>query len=120
MMECQTSGTYKLEPETKVVLCEPKNIQAEFRWFVVDGKVVSGSMYRCRNQLIKQRMTEPEEFDEAQKMADKWLPAPCCVMDLALVDDELKVIEFNCINSSGFYDNDVVAIFKTLWEYHNK
>jgi len=117
MMECQTSGSYKLDPTTQVVVCAPQNIQAEFRWFVVGGKVVSGSMYRCHNQLRSERMTKPEEFEEAQKLADKWLPSPCCVMDLALVGGELKVIEFNCINASGFYDNDIETIFKSLYNY---
>lgn len=117
MMTCQTSGSYKLEPTAQVVVCEPQNIQAEFRWFIVGGKVVSGSMYRCHNQLRYIRMTKPEEFKEAQSLADKWLPSPCCVMDLALVGDKLKVIEFNSLNSSGFYDTDIDAIFKALFEY---
>lgn len=117
MMECATSGTYKLDAGTKVVLCDPQPIKAEWRWFIVGGKVVSGSMYRAHNQLRKERVTEQAMIDEAQKFADDWLPSPCCVMDLALVGDELKVIEFNCINSSGFYDNDVNAIFKALYEY---
>lgn len=118
MMECETSGSYKLEPETKIVLCEPQNIQAEWRWFVVGGKVVSGSMYRAHGQLRKERVTEQDMIDEAQTFADKWLPDDCCVMDLALVDGELKVIEFNTLNSSGFYDHDIPAVFKALWEYH--
>jgi hypothetical protein len=118
MMECQTSGSYKLEPDTKVIVCGPQNILAEFRWFIVGGKVVSGSMYRAHNQLNSQRCIEKELIDEAQTIADKWLPDPCCVMDLALTDYGMKVIEFNCINASGFYDNDIPAIFKALWEYH--
>jgi hypothetical protein len=101
------------------VLCEPQNIKAEWRWFVVGGKVISGSMYRAHNQLRKMRVVEQDLINEAQLLADKWLPDECCVMDLALVGEELKVIEFNCINSSGFYDNDVNAIFEALWNYHN-
>lgn len=120
MMECETSGSYKLEPETMIVICEPQPIQAEWRWFIVGGKVISGSMYRAHNQLRKERVTEQKMIDEAQSFADKWLPDPCCVMDLALVNDELKVIEFNTINSSGFYDNDIDAVFKSLWEYHDR
>lgn len=118
MMECETSGTYKLEPETMIVICSPQPIQAEWRWFIVGGKVISGSMYNIHNQLRKERVTDQEMIDEAQTFADKWLPSECCVMDIALVNDELKVIEFNAINSSGFYDNDVDTIFKALWEYH--
>lgn len=117
MMQCQTSGSYKLEPDTPVVLCEPKNIQAEFRWFVVGGKVVSGSMYRKNNQLKSMFIKDKTMIDDAQKLASKWLPSPCCVMDVALVGDELKVIEFNCINAAGAYDNDMIAVFKSLYEY---
>lgn len=35
-------------------------------------------------------------------------------MDLALYDNELKVIEFNCINASGFYDNDIRKIVDAI------
>lgn len=120
MMECETSGSYKLEPETMVVVSAPREIQAEWRWFIVGGKVISGSMYRAHGQMRLERVTEQKMIDEAQSFADKWLPDQCCVMDLALVGGELKVIEFNTINSSGAYDNDVSAIFKALWEYHNQ
>lgn len=116
-MLCDSSGSYKLDESTDVVLSAPLNIQAEFRWFVVDNKVVSGSMYRCRNQFRKERIIDSDMIKEAQTFADKWLPSPCCVMDLALVDDEVKVIEFNCINSSGFYDNNIYDIFKSLYDY---
>jgi hypothetical protein len=37
-------------------------------------------------------------------------------MDLALVDGEMKVIEFNTINSSGLYDHNTEAIILALWE----
>lgn len=118
MMECETSGTYKLEPETMVVICSPQPIQAEWRWFIVGGKIISRSMYNIHNQLRKERVTDQKMIDEAQTFADKWLPSECCVMDIALVNGELKVIEFNAFNSSGMYDSDVDAIFKALWKYH--
>lgn len=117
-MECASSGSYKLDPDTMVVLAKPKNIQAEWRWFIVGGKVISGSMYRHNGQLVKIRENDADVIAEAQLLADKWLPDPCCVMDIALVDDQPKVIEFNCINSSGFYDHDICAIFDALWQHH--
>lgn len=41
-------------------------------------------------------------------------------MDLALGSDEVKVkvIEFNYINASGFYDN--TAVFDSLWNFHKE
>jgi len=118
-MACESSGSYKIDPKTRIVISHPKQIKAEWRWFIVGGKIVSGSMYRAHGQMHQKRATDQDVIDEAQSFADKWLPSPCCVMDLALVGpfDEVKVIEFNCIHSSGFYDNDVSAIFKALYEY---
>ncbi len=116
-MECASSGSYQLALDTAVVVAPPKNIQAEWRWFVVGGRVISGAMYRCRGKLIKEREEDSATIAEAQTFADVWLPSPCCVMDLALVDNQLKVIEFNTINSSGFYNHDVEAIFVELYKY---
>ena len=113
------SGSYAIDKNLVVCISTPKNIQAEFRWFVVGGKVISGSMYRAHGQMQHARCDTIGEIREAQKFADKWLPNSTCVMDLALVDGELYVIEFNCINSSGFYANDVDAVFKAIWEYAN-
>lgn len=118
-MQCASSGSYQLDKDEIVVVATPKPIQAEWRWFIVNGKIVDGSMYRARGQLVKKHETDADVIAEAQTFADKWLPDPCCVMDLALVDDKLKVIEFNCINSSGFYNHDVDKIFAALYNYHN-
>jgi hypothetical protein len=115
-MECESSGSYKLAPETKIQICKPRNIQAEWRWFIVDGKVVSGSMYRREGVLFKKNEQDIATMYEAHELAQKWLPHRNCVMDLALVDNELKVLEFNTINSSGFYDHDVESIVSALWE----
>lgn len=120
MVEAIGGGSYYMPPDTEVVLSSPKDISAEWRWFIVDGKIVDGSMYRAHGQLRKIHETDKQVIYEAQALADKWLPHQCVVMDTALLGDEVKVIEFNCINSSGFYDNDVSKIFKALWEYHNK
>lgn len=111
-------GTYGLNPETKIVLAKPKTIQAEWRWFIVGRKIISGSMYRAHGQLRRLRELDPDVIMEAQALADVWLPYDCVVMDTALVNHRVKIIEFNCLNSSGFYDNDVSAVFKALWEYH--
>ena len=113
-MECASSGSYQITPDLKIVLAVPKNIQAEWRWFIVDGKIISGAMYRCRGQLVKNRELDQAVILEAQKLAEGWLPHRNCVMDTALVDDKLYVVEFNCINGSGFYGHDVSAIFTEL------
>lgn len=118
-MLCDSSGSYKIEKGTQIVLSEPKTISAEWRWFIVGGKIIDGSMYRAHGQLIKIHEDDSNTTNEAQKFADRWLPDSCCVMDTALVDNELYVIEFNCINSSGFYNHNVSSIFAALYSYHS-
>jgi hypothetical protein len=112
-------GSYYMSADKEIVLSIPKDISAEWRWFIVGGQIISGSMYRAHGQSRKVRELDHAVIDEAQSLANVWLPDQCVVMDTALVGDEIKVIEFNTINSSGFYDNDVDAVFKALWEYHN-
>ena len=116
-MKCASSGTYKMEPDMEIVLAEPKTIKREWRWFVVGGEVVSGSTYRIDGKLKSVFETDEELIKIAQKKADIWLPSECCTLDLALVDDEFKVVEMNCINASGFYANDTKWIFERLYDY---
>jgi hypothetical protein len=119
-MLCASSGSYQLDPNTMIVLDKPKNISAEWRWFIVDRKIISGSVYRYNKQLFNKEELDIDVINEAQEFADGWLPDPCCVMDLALIENDLKVIEFNCINSSGFYHHNIKNIFDVLWSYHER
>lgn len=104
---------------TLIALSKPKHILAEWRYFIVDSKIVSGSMYRLRGQSTK--FTEEDDskvLSEAQNLANEWLPHPCCVMDIALADDDKPyIIEFNGINASGFYGHNVTAIVKAVGHY---
>lgn len=114
----ESNGSYYMTPDTKIVISAPLEIQAEWRWFIVDGKIVDGSMYRCNGQMRILHEDDADVIQEVTKLIEgKWLPSPCCVMDTALVDGEVKIIEFNTINSSGLYDNDAAKIVKALWTY---
>lgn len=116
---CASSGSYQLSPDTEIVLDIPKEILAEYRWFIVDGKIISGSMYRNNGILKSIEQTNTDIIQKAQEIADKWLPMSNVVMDLALTNDGMKVIEFNCINASGFYNCNIDKIFKSIWKYYS-
>ncbi len=116
-MSSVESGNFSFNPDTPVIVARPKNILAEWRWFIVDGKVVSGSTYKMHGQRLTQKETDQDVIDEAQEMANQWLPNKTCVMDVGLTKDGPKVIEFNCFNSSGFYYHDISAVVKAVTEY---
>lgn len=114
-MKSTDSGNFSFTEDTLVSIAHPQNIEAEWRWFVVNGQVIDGSMYRAFGTRNLLHIDNLRMVSEAQTIADKWLPHPTCVMDLALLDDgSMKVIEFNCINSSGFYDHDIPKIVKAI------
>lgn len=126
MIECHFAGggSYSIAPDTEIIVDHPVKIVAEWRWFIVGGKIVDGSMYRHQGALYKQHEDDSAVIAEATELASTWLPDSCCVMDTALIQNgdeyDVRIVEFNTINSSGFYDNDVEVIVKSLWDYHNK
>ncbi|USV40923.1 ATP-grasp domain-containing protein [Xanthomonas phage BUDD] len=116
-MQSPRSGSFEFGEDTQVIVAAVKQIYCESRWFIVDGKVVDGSLYRFGGRLMQEHINDPKSYEHAQVLADNWLPHPCCVMDVADTDDGMKVIEFNTINSSGFYDHDIPKIVKAMTEW---
>jgi hypothetical protein len=50
----------------------------------------------------------------AQRMVDKFQVAEAFVLDVCEADDELKVVEVNCINCAGFYRADMYKLTMAL------
>ncbi|MES2042005.1 MAG: ATP-grasp domain-containing protein [Pseudomonadota bacterium] len=91
-----------------VMVSPVKDIYREYRLFVVNGKVVTGSLYKMAGRPHLSAELDDEVLTYAQTIIRKWVPAQAFVMDVCLSEDGLKVIEFNNINSSGFYASDVL------------
>jgi len=100
----------ELKQDTLVVCSKPKTILAEYRTFILEGKVLGSSQYLPN---IAQ-FTQPEVISFAEHIAGQNSPAAAFVCDIARTDDGLKVIEFNCINGSGFYKADVRQVVSAL------
>lgn len=116
-MNSTKSGNFSFSEDTMIMLSPLKKIHNESRFFIVGGKVVDGSYYRIGGRLVSTHIEQSEAYEIAQQLADNWLPHECCVMDLAYTDDGIKVIEFNTINSSGFYNHDVKKIVNAMTEW---
>lgn len=128
-----SDGYATLRPETPVMYAEPKNIDLEARFFIVDGSVVSGSSYRSLGrQILYQRIdgnnplfrpmvdfvrdmlavdfTESDSYESSYaEPIDK-----AFVMDVGQIGNEYKVVEINTINSAGFYATDMGAVVRAL------
>ncbi|HRI65567.1 MAG TPA: ATP-grasp domain-containing protein [Polyangium sp.] len=99
-----------ITPTSEVVLGKPFEIDAEWRLFVVNGEVVTGSMYRPSGDSYVPR--ELVEF--AQKAAADWMPASVFVLDVARTNQSWKIVECNCFNGSRFYAADVEHLVRRV------
>lgn len=107
--------------ENTEVMCSPiKRIYDEYRYFVVDGKVVTGSRYKMGKRIIYG--DTDGNLDIAQEFANKLsshINHPY-VLDVAFTDKGYKVIELNTLNCAGFYAIDIQRLVNSLIEYESK
>jgi hypothetical protein len=119
MRECD--DLYGLSADTMVVMAPKKRLQAEWRLFIVDGKIISGTQYMVGLYLVRSPFIHPEVMAHAKSFAETWLPHETCVMDIGLdSNDKYGVVEYGCINAAGFYSSSIPEIVKALDDYANK
>lgn len=105
---------------TEMLVTAPfRKIEKEWRFFIVKRKVVAGSLYRRDGCLVTREPITDEIWKQAQKMADNYLPHETIVMDLCFSHRGYEVVEFNAVNSSGFYNCDISKIVDSLEEHYD-
>lgn len=96
-----------LNEDTMVQVSSRKDIQREYRTWVVKGKVITASQYKVGTKVVHAHCTEPMVLEYAQRIADIYHPAEAFVLDVCMTENGMKVVEVNCINCAGFYDTDL-------------
>lgn len=110
-----------LDSNTKVLVSVVKEIEKEWRCFIVEGKVVSASRYRVYGSLSVDPGDVPDDMiDFCERMSRIYRPHAVFVMDAALYQGQYKVIECNCFNGSGTYQHDLVKIVEAVQDYVKK
>jgi hypothetical protein len=115
-----------INKEQLVQISEYKPIRSEYRFFVINYRVVTGSLYKHLDKLQNHTDQAAESleikhgtrmFTMAQDIVDReYMPAPCFVLDIARTDysDTAKIIEFNVLNCSGFYSSNIPKMVQRL------
>lgn len=107
-------GNYTLRPECPIVVADPVGIRYEWRTFIVNGQVVTGSQYRRDGTLCVEASLPTRVRKFAEACAGVWSPAPVFVMDIGQSGAELYIIELGCVNSAGFYASDIELLIKEI------
>jgi len=104
-------GYTTLNADTLVAYSSYKHIKAEYRFFIIDGKIISASQYKKDGRIYYKNIDNDEAlsglfiFYFVSYVISTWLPSRGFVIDVAQDNDNnLSIIEVNCLNSSGFYD----------------
>lgn len=99
------------------VIAPCKKILAEYRFFVVEQQVITGSQYRRDNKLQISSTIPRKVWDIAKEFALLYQPHDVFTMDLAETPEGTLIVEYNCWNASGLYATDVTKIFGVIDEY---
>jgi hypothetical protein len=101
---------------TEICVASVKQIDAEYRCFVVNGKVATASQYKLNGQLYKNPNVDQYIIDYVHAVIKDWKPDIAFVLDVALSHGKLYIIEANCINSSGLYEIDTQKLIMAVEE----
>lgn len=106
--------------ETLCVVSSAVDIDAEFRFLIVDHEVITGSEYRWDNVLDIRSDVQPEAQAMAETIAkQEWQPDRVFICDIAMHNGKAYLLEINPFSSSGLYAMDtrkiVQAVSKAAW-----
>ena len=101
--------------DTRVLIAPAQVISSEYRFFIVEGEVVTGSRYHVNGE----RSIDPEVSTLCLKVAEKVAKLPWQVdlaytCDVGLFGGEARVVELNAFSTSGLYACDALRLFDTL------
>lgn len=110
--------------DTIIQVCEPKEIWSEVRYWIVDGNIVTRSIYKIgdRVQYSDQVDSRFDYYASAlvQPSIIGWNPLPAFVLDVCETPEGMKIVEINTINAAGFYAGDIPSIIMALEDLENE
>lgn len=111
----------RITADSLIQISEAKRTIKEARLWIVGGEIVDSGYYRLYEDAPFEENVSQEGLDFAKEMIQLFNLEKAFVMDICLTDEGWKIVEINCINSSGFYPNtNVKSVIKALNSYFSK
>lgn len=127
---------YNIDNDLMCLISPAKNILKEWRFVIVNGEVISGSLYRdwtnggeltendTKDIVLLKSKSKYELVDEnsdvfkyCQKVSKLYDADKAYTIDITLTDNnEYKVIEIGSFSCAGLYSNDLEKIIKSVNE----
>lgn len=104
-----------LRPDTLMMLTPPATIYKEWRIWIVNGVVVTHSLYKEGTRVTYRYEIDDDALEFAQMLVELNNGySPAYVMDICRTEDGLRLLETNCINAAGFYAADLVKLADSI------
>lgn len=100
-----------------VVISKVKDIYSEYRFFIINNKIITYSQYKSGGQVYLSEFVPNEAINFVSNIINIWQPAKAFVVDIAYTDEGYKIVEFNNFNASGFYACNVQKIIEAIETY---
>ena len=117
LQKVNSSEYWGVDEDTEVIVAPASRVDEEWRLFVVNNCIISGSRYRANHTLSIDPHVPQEALDYARETIEIWQPAPVFVIDICRVSNDLHVLEIGDFHSAGFYASDKELIVKAVSEY---
>ncbi len=99
---------------TKILISTPYNITKEWRNYIINGKVVTSSLYRKNFKLNTNGNIPIDMIEFVEARCKEFTPHKIFTMDIALCGGDYYIIECGCINSAGLYSADVTKLINDI------
>lgn len=121
VFEALENTSNRITKDSLVQVSEAKRTLKEARLWIVGGQIIDGGYYKFNENIPFEEKVSEDGWDFANEMIQLYNLEEAFVMDICLTDDGWKIVEINCINSSGFYPNtNVKSVIKALNIYFSK
>lgn len=108
----------EFKEDSKVIVSKIKNIKREWRNIVIDGKIISSSLYRENGVHIEKMGIPPDVEAFCRAALFVYNPAKAFVLDVCeLEDGSFAIVEFGCIHNCGFYQSDMPKVMEAFIEF---
>lgn len=121
VFESLENPSSRITENSVIQVSEAKRTIKEARLWIVGGQIIDAGYYRFNDQSPFEEKVPEDGLVFAREMLRLFNLEEAFVMDICLTDEGWKIVEINCINSSGFYPNtNVKSIIKALNIYFSK
>ncbi|WP_262151510.1 ATP-grasp domain-containing protein [Chryseobacterium foetidum] len=115
VFESLENQSNRITEDCLVQISEAKQTIKEVRLWIVGGQIIDAGYYKFNDNAPFEENVSPEGLCFANEMIQIFNLEKAFVMDICLTVEGWKIVEMNCINSSGFYPNtNVKSIIKAL------